>query len=118
MSKLNVTWKKCGDDGHWCSFERVDLTNNTDTGVYAIWHGGEKPKVVYIGQGKVADRVGAHRSDRRITAFANLKLYVTWANVSTFQMNGVERYLANRYPPLVGDAHPNVLPIEVNGPWD
>ena len=39
---------------------------------------------------------------------------VTWAALLASQMDGVERFLANRYTPLIGDRHPDVLPIEVN----
>ena len=44
-------------------------------------------------------------------------LYVTWASVQASQIDGVERYLANTWNPLVGDAHPDVNPIAVNSPW-
>ncbi|HET9341383.1 MAG TPA: hypothetical protein VFO25_00540 [Candidatus Eremiobacteraceae bacterium] len=118
MSKLSVTWHKCGDDHHWCSFENLTLDKMTDKGVYVIWHQGNPGKVVYVGQGDVADRITAHRSDKRITKYADRVLRVTWAELSVFQWDGVERYLADRYSPLVGDAHPDCGPIEVNGPWD
>jgi hypothetical protein len=110
---LNLSWIKC-QSGNWCSFATVDLSEVKAEGVYIIWHGGDKPKVVRVGQGKVADRIAAHRNDRAITAYSSLGLYVTWAAVPAAQRDGVERYLADCYSPLVGDAFPNVLPIAVN----
>ena len=39
---------------------------------------------------------------------------VTWAGVPVQFLDGVERYLADRYGPLVGEAFPAVAPIQVN----
>jgi hypothetical protein len=116
---MQVTWKKCGDDSHWCSLENLDLESVGDVGgVYVIWHEGNPARVVRIGQGKIKDRLGAHRIDAEILAYrAWGTLRVTWAAVSSSQRDGVERYLSERYPPLVGDAFPDVLPIAVNSPW-
>ena len=44
-------------------------------------------------------------------------LRVTWASVPAAQRDGVERYLADKWGPLVGDAHPDVEAIAVNSPW-
>lgn len=116
--KLDVKWFKCGNDGHWCSLENLDLSTVTESGVYIIWHEGNPGKVVRIGQGDVADRLGKHRKDQEILAYKkNGALRVTWASVPASQQDGVERYLADRWSPLVGDAYPDVDPIEVNSPW-
>ena len=50
MSELRLTWGKCGNDGHWCDFLRLDL--ETDyfkdlKGVYVIWN--DEDKVVRVG---------------------------------------------------------------------
>ena len=116
---LKLKWAKCGDDGHFCDLQSLNLNNITTTeGVYAIWHEGNPSQVVRVGQGDIADRLSAHRNDEEILAYAeNGTLRVTWAFVSVAQRDGVERYLANQWPPLVGDAFPNVAPIAVNSPW-
>lgn len=116
---MNVTWIKCGTDGHWCSLENLDLTSLGDiAGVYIIWHEGNPGRVVRLGQGDIADRLGAHRLDKEILAYrGNGMLRVTWASVSWQNRDAVERYLANTWPPLVGSAFPNVLPMAVNSPW-
>jgi hypothetical protein len=113
-----LTWKKC-TGGVWCSLLNLDLSTVTEHGVYVIWHGGASPRVVYVGQGDVADRVGKHRRDSTITQHArNGPLVVTWASVLASQRDGVERHLADRYSPLEGEQHPLSVPIAVNGPWD
>lgn len=115
----NVAWQKC-KDGQWCSPLTVDLDHQAFGvgGVYIIWHGGSNAQTVYVGQGDpVRDRIRAHRSDPKILAYKAKGLYVTWASVPLAQRNGVERYLADKLSPLVGDAWPQVIPIAVNLPW-
>ncbi len=115
---MNVNWLKCKTD-HWCSFDNLDLSNVDETGVYVIWHEGNPGRVVYVGQGDVAKRIAVHRNNKEITKYAkNGTLRVTWAAVGLQKdRDGIERYLANTYGPLVGDAHPDVTPIAVNSPW-
>jgi hypothetical protein len=117
---IQVTWGKCTGD-KWCRLDTVDLSSPVfgDGGVYVIWHGGAKPRVVYVGQAKVIrDRLAAHRNDDRIQAYAKYGLYVTWAIVVSAHRDGVEVYLANAYEPLVGERRPTAEPITVNLPWD
>ena len=60
----------------------------------------------------------SYRADKAILAYkASGKLRVTWASVSSVYRDGVERYLAEQWTPLVGDAYPDALPIAVNSPW-
>jgi hypothetical protein len=113
-----VTWIK-STAKEWLTLETFDISGVATVGVYIIWHGGQNPRVVYVGQGDVKARLTAHRGDRRILAYRTSGLLmVTWAEVSlAADRNGIERYLANRLSPLVGDSHPDVNPIEVNLPW-
>ena len=115
---LQVKWFTCGQDGHWCSFDNLDLATATESGVYIIWHEGNPSRVVYMGQGQVSARLAAHRQNNAITKYAaNGKLRVTWASVPAAQRDGVERYLADKWSPLVGDAHPAARAIAINSPW-
>jgi hypothetical protein len=119
-TQLSVFWGKC-TGGKWCQLATVDLAHDTFDvgGVYLIWHGGTKPRVVYIGQAAVLrERLTAHRSDKRMLAYRNSGLFVTWTVLGAHQRDGVEAYLATRYAPLVGDRHPDVTPTVVNSPWD
>lgn len=115
---MKVDWVKCGNGNNWCPLETVNLENVDTHGVYIIWHGGNPGRVVRVGQGDIKDRLTKHRSDPKILAYRKLELLVTWAWVSSSQRDGVERYLAEKWRPLVGDAFPDVLPIAVNSPWD
>lgn len=117
---ISVAWMKCGSDGHWCDLELLNLETVTakKTGVYVIWHEGNPARVVRIGQGDIARRLAAHRQDPAILAYKRFgRLRVTWAAVPAHQLDGVERYLANSWPPLIGDAFPNVAPLAVNSPF-
>ena len=115
---LRLSWIKCDDGNNWCDFELVNLTDITAKGVYVIWHHGDPSRVIRIGQGDIAFRLGAHRNDRQIAAYMSKgKLRVTWAAVSADRRDGVEAHLSNRWPPLVGDVFPDVEPIAVNSPW-
>jgi hypothetical protein len=59
---ISVSWIKCRSDGHYCDLELLDLkTITATTGVYVIWHEGNPARVVRIGQGNIATRLGAHR---------------------------------------------------------
>ena len=56
------------------------------------------------------------RTDKEILKYLAHGLWVTWASVPANLRDGFERYLADRYPPLVGDCIPNVAPIAGNSP--
>lgn len=115
---LNLEWLTCGDDRHWCSFKNLNLETVNEVGVYIIWHAGDPGHVVRVGQGDVADRLSAHRKDSKILAYEKKgELLVTWASVPAAQRDGVERYLADTWSPLVGVAFPEARPIEVNSPF-
>lgn len=116
---MQLDWIKCNDENAWCPFATVNMSTVSTYGVYIIWYLRLHINVVYVGQGDVADRIAAHRRDQRITRHAqNGNLLVTWASVPATQRDGVERYLANKYPPLEGENHPVVEPITVNIPWN
>lgn len=116
MLKLN--WISKSTANAWLTFQGVNLENVTTDGVYIIWHSGNPARVVYVGQGDIAARIKAHRNRADINSYARHgNLHVTWASVPSHQKDGVERYLANVWNPLVGDAHPDVMPIAVNSPW-
>ena len=116
---LNLNWTKCQGDV-WCKLNFVNLDHHHFDhieGVYIIWHGGKSPHVVYVGQGKIRDRIHEHRSDAEIQEFGPQTLFVTWAALASEFRNGAERYLADRWAPKVGRSHPNVAPVEVSSPF-
>jgi hypothetical protein len=102
-----VMWIKCADGKEWCPLESVNLTKVNVNGVYIIWH-----------EGNPASRLTSHRNDNVILDYGRYgQLRVTWASVASLQLGGVERYLTNTWPPLVGEAFPNETPIPVNSPF-
>lgn len=116
---MNLHWNKCTGD-KWCPFFTVNLDHahfKGKEGVYIIWHGGQSPWTVYVGQGQIADRLRAHRQNKAILPFSNLGLFVTWAQVDRNFQNGVERFLAERLQPKVTERVPAVPPIQANLPW-
>lgn len=115
---VSLTWIKC-TGGNWCPLNTVTLDGVKGDGVYVIWHEGNPGRVVYIGQGApISSRLAAHRNNADIQAYAKKgMLRVTWAEVSAAQRDAVERHLADKWFPLVGDAHPVVQPIAVNSPF-
>lgn len=118
IDMINLYWVTKSNKGELLLFNNVDLSNITANGVYIIWHGGNPSRVVYVGQGDVAARLQAHRRRSDINAYSKYgALYVTWASVPAHQQNGVERYLAEKWSPLVGEAYPVAAPIVVNSPW-
>ena len=119
---MQVNWNKCGNQNpQWCNLLSLDLQHAHFTnlqGIYIIWHGGQKPWTVYVGQGNIADRLAQHRRDPKILQYSPFGLFVTWTPVGDLATrNGIERYLANQLTPREGDAHPQAVPIPVNFPW-
>jgi hypothetical protein len=113
---LTVNWVKCHTNV-WCSFDQLELSKVKEIGVYIIWYEGNPGSVIRIGQGDVAARIGVHRNDSAVTAYRTSgTLRVTWASVPAAQRNGVEKFLADHYRPLIGDAFPAVPAIAVNLP--
>ncbi len=113
---MNVNWGTCGDDKHWCSFERLALNSDGfegKKGVYIIW---SSETVIRLGSGLIKDRISAHRDNPEINKYQDMK--VTWAKVNANQMEGVEKYLADALDPVVGERFPERTSIEVNLPWD
>lgn len=116
ITNMQLQWQKCQGDV-WGRFLDVDLSHShfdKMEGLYIIWQAGGP--VVRLGQGIIRDRLSAHRRDTAVTAYQNL--YVTWAPVLlNYHKDGGERYLANVLKPKVGEAFPNVTPLQVLLPW-
>jgi len=114
----DLYWVK-STKGEWLSLDRVNLDPVKTTGVYIIWHGGNNPQVVRIGQGDIASRLNEHRRNHQIKQYLNSgPLMVTWATVNNaLALDGIERYLAELYSPVVGDRFPAVHKIAVNTPF-
>lgn len=117
---MQLSWIKCVGDV-WCNFLDLNLSHahfESLQGIYIIWHGGQNPRVVYVGKGKISERLEYHRRRPEILKYSYLGLFVTWASVPSVSQEGVERYLANRFSPLIGERYPeSVNEVSVNLPW-
>ena len=112
---MTVTWGKCNQSNSWCGLKNLNLDHevfNDLNGVYIIWSDNE---VIRLGSGIIRNRLKEHREAPEITAYPNL--FVTWAKVNGNQMEGVEKFLADRLNPKVGERFPDRTPIVVNLPW-
>ena len=115
---LNLDWQKC-QGGIWCPLTALKLdTIIQDAGVYLIWYDGNPGKAVRVGQGVFVDRFTEHRNEPAILAYQKRgTLRVTWASVDAHHRDGIERFLAGEWNPLVGSRFPDVAPISVNSPF-
>ena len=116
---MHVDWVKC-ESGTWCNFLQVNLNHqhfNNLEGIYIIWHGGQNPAVVYVGQGVIRDRLSAHRNERSILQYQDRGLYATWAVLPRSVRDGVEKFLYDYLKPKAGEKCPDCIPIPVNTPW-
>ena len=123
---MKVEWVKNNQNNEWFDFLRLNLDAPYfigKRGVYVIWYIGSPSKVVRVGSGNIAERLKEHRSNIEITKFSSFgPLKVSWVVANGFplidrddQLLGVERFLAEKYSPLIGDRYPNdVLSIGIN----
>jgi hypothetical protein len=113
---LQLKWVKSVAK-EWLRLDHAHLNNVDAQGVYVVWYNGQPGRVVRVGSGDIRTRLTADRRDRDVMAYGRFGLFVTWASVDAEQIDGVRRFLADQYPPLVADAGPQVQPIAVNTPW-
>lgn len=114
---LTLKWAKA-PDGEWFTLEGWNFADIKTVGVYHIWCVCMDRKFnVRSGQGIVGARLTAHKADQVIINHKRSgTLHVTWAEVPPAHLDGVERYLADRYRPVEGDRYPDAVPIQVNLP--
>ena len=87
-------------------------------GIYMIWHGGENPAVVCVGQGNIKNELAARRQEQKILQHKDKGLFVSWAEVCSAYREGAQKYLMNLWQPKLSEAHFNLLPVKVNSPWE
>lgn len=114
----HLHWMK-SIDNKWLNFNQLDLTHIHAVGVYIIWHGGENPQIVRVGQGNIASRLTAHRMNHQIMRFASRgPLMVTWAEIpEPARRDGIESYLVQQFSPLIRDRVTEAPPIAARSPF-
>lgn len=111
-----LTWTS-RDRNRWWTLDDVQLFRARTTGVFLIWYAGQSGRVVCVGQGDVAQQLAVLKEQADIRAHdANGELLVTWAQVSAPRIDGITRYLAETWSPLIEGALPDTAAIEVNSP--
>lgn len=77
------------------------------------------PVIIRVGQGQIGQRLLAHQNEAAVIAHSLLApaLKVAWAVVDPELIDSAERFLADRYRPLVGGAVRDVEPIPVTLPF-
>lgn len=115
---MQLNWITEFRGGGRIQLDTVKLDTITTQGVYVIYQLGNPGAVVYVGKGDVSERLGCHRDDARFRSHrAKSALYVAFASVAAQSQEGVEKNLAVRFQPLVGERHPDVPEIAVNSPF-
>ena len=120
IAMKNLNWIKY-KDGEWCNLITLNLKHEHFIdleGVYIIWHGGDEPEILSVGQGNIKEKLFAYRIYPRIMKYKKFGLYVTWAIVEPQYRNGIEKYLFEKLKPKEGFRYPDVPAIQVNMPWD
>ena len=97
-------WLQVDDPG---ALESLDSSLLPQSGVYVVWHGGPKPRVIRVGYGNIADRLAAFRNDSKMMAYARFgALRAAWAEVPEAHSRGIAKFLASRLRPIHQDAAP------------
>ena len=116
-----ITWE-IGAKNQWHNLHTISPSLIKADGVYVIWEETTRrqtAKVLYVGQGNIGERLSVHQNDGRfkVLPVMNEPINVTWAIVDEYEKGGIERYLANILKPIIGEIHPDAVPIPVNLPW-
>ena len=116
-TEVAVEWA-LKDDGTWFNLDEVDFAHGYFfglSGIYMIWNSAGR--CIRVGQGTIAERLGAHRSDAEIRATSLFKpLFATWAPLPKALRDGVEKYLETRFKPATGARGLEGDAIVVNDP--
>jgi hypothetical protein len=118
---LSMNWCRCDHDDNWCELFEVTLPAASwfrpVSGVFVIWQGGTRPRVITVGQGDIRKQLLACRQDPRILAYRDPgPIYVTWDTLARPMQSGVHRYLAETTAPLLPGPQADVEPIQVTLP--
>lgn len=113
MLQLNLQWK------HSVLLLCID---NKAYGVYVIWNVSSLGvSAEYVGSGKIADRLSEHGSTwAKVSRYRNNRYRnrydATYSEVTFEHAKGVEKILAEKLTPTIGDRYPDVDMVKVNAP--
>ncbi len=113
---ITVNWGTY-TSGEWAEIEKVKLNNQELYGVYVVFRldqFGNRTNL-YVGRGKVQDRIDKHNSDGKFQPGA----LVTWARVDSSYVVDIEIYLIQQLKPTLNEnMYPDYFPVHsINLPY-
>lgn len=115
MAELVLDWRKDSANSLWFKLRDLDFSDVGGIGVYLIWHGGTNPRMIYAGQGNIAERLAEHSSNPELWKYEIYgHIYTSWAIVDRQYLDGVENFLIESYDPYLSLRNPSSRPITVN----
>ncbi|MGE0845237.1 MAG: hypothetical protein AB7L41_03150 [Flavobacteriaceae bacterium] len=115
---IALKWVRPETAGGWYTLDSVETGWIGMLGVYMIWHEGAPARVIRISQGDIGRQLQLEQISPRVLQYRIFGgLYVTWAQVPGPLRDGVERYLANRFRPCVGEQFALSLPLPATTPF-
>lgn len=115
MAELILDWRKDTANSNWFKLRDLDFSDISGVGVYLIWHGGTKPRMILAGQGKIAEGLAEHSSNSELWKYEIYgQVYTSWAIVDLQYLDGVENFLIESYDPYLSLRKPRSRPITVN----
>ena len=120
MSTTSVEWVRETSNNRWPDLTTLNLEDprfDEAQGVFIVFHGGEQPGIVCVGEGRLREQLKTVAHDARVLAFEKSHLYVAWAKAKEDERLGIEKYLSQRLMPKVSGESADVEPISVNLPW-
>ncbi len=118
--KYNLDWQKC-PLGKWHNLLELPLGDNFLIGlegIFVVWHGGQQPAVICVGQGNIKEELSGLQKNPEILQHKEKGIFVSWAEVCFAYREGARRYLMNLWQPEFKDVSFGFLPIKVNLPWE
>jgi len=117
---IKLDWIR-STQGEWCSLFELDLSAehfNDLSGVFMIWHAGERPETILIGSGNIRERLQGLKNDPRMYAHQRHGLFVTWAIAPAYRQPGMVAHLSRMLRPLMDESVSGQKPLEVSLPHD
>ncbi len=114
---MYIDWCKCILQSR-CRLNSLNLKNDyfdNRIGVYVIWSGNDKSKIVSIGRGIIRDELVKMKNNKSVQDYGP-DLFVTWAEIPKDSLEGVEAYLCSKLNPLDHHTTKSVDLIDVNLP--
>lgn len=115
---MHIGWCKCILQSD-CRLNLINLSHHhfdNLIGVYVIWCGKNKTRIIYVGKGNIRGKLIEMKSDKKVQKYGP-DLFVTWAAVPFELLDGVESFLCTELNPEIYNTSNPVSLISVNLPF-